>query len=435
MKRRLFVAAGVAVALTGVAACGSDSDSGDKAGNSPAAGAQSNAPADGKGKKVTVWLMKGTAPDDYIAAFKQKFEADHPGSTLDVQIQQWNGIDQKIISALASNDAPDVIEAGNTQVATYAASGGIKDLSSKTNELGGKDWLAGLAGPGKVDGKQYGIPFYAANRVVIYNKEAYAAAGITAPPKTQAEWLEVTKKLNTGDQQGIYLPGQNWYFYAGLLKDQGGDLAVKDGDKWKGGLDSPAAAAAANYYKDQQQYSKGAKDGDEKTQPETVAAANGKVAQFVAVPGELETIVKANPALKDKYGFFPIPGKDAAKPGAVLTGGSDLIIPEAAKNQDLGYDVIKQFNSDEWQTKLAQAIKMLPNKTTLSTALEGDPGAAAMMQGATNGFATPASPNWTAVESNNPIKAYLTKVLTGTDPNAAGKEANDSLTKTLNTKS
>ena len=75
------------------------------------------------------------------------------------------------------------------------------------------------------------------------------------------------------------------------------------------------------------------------------------------------------------------------------------------------------------------------SKTTLSTALEGDPGAAAMMQGATNGFATPASPNWTAVESNNPIKAYLTKVLTGTDPNAAGKEANDSLTKTLNTKS
>lgn len=433
MKRRLFVAAGVAAALTGVAACGS-SDSGDK--DKPAASnAPSNAPAaDGKGKKVTVWLMKGTAPDTYIAEFKAKFEADHPGSTLDVQIQQWNGIDQKIISALASKDAPDVMEAGNTQVATYAASGGVKDLTSKVNELGGKDWLTGLSDPGKVDGKQYGVPFYAANRVVIYNKEAYAAAGVQ-PPKTQAEWLETTKKLNTGDQQGIYLPGQNWYFYAGLLKDQGGDLAVKEGDKWKGGLDSPAAVAAANYYKDLQQYSKAAKDGDEKTQPETVAAANGKIAQFVAVPGELETVVTANPALKDKYGFFPIPGKDAAKPGAVLTGGSDLIIPESAKNQDLAYDVIKQFNSDEWQVKLAKAIKMLPNKNTLGASLAGDAGAAAMMQGATNGFATPNSPNWTAVESNNPIKSYLTKVLTGTDPASAGKEANEAITKTLNTKS
>ncbi|MDI2128075.1 extracellular solute-binding protein [Yinghuangia seranimata] len=435
MKRRLFVAAGVAAALAGVAACGSSDDGDKKDGQTPAAGASSNAPAPGNGKKVTVWLMKGTAPDDYLAAFKAKFEADHPGATLDVQIQQWNGIDQKIISALASKDAPDVMEAGNTQVATYAASGGVKDLTGKVNELGGKDWLTGLSNPGKVDGKQYGVPFYAANRVVIYNKEAFAAAGITAPPKTQAEWLEDTKKLNSGDQQGIYLPGQNWYFYAGLLKDQGGDLAVKDGDKWKGGLDTPAAAAAANFYKDLQANSKAAKDGDEKTQPETVAAANGKVAQFIAVPGELETVVTKNPALKDKYGYFPIPGKDAAKPGAVLTGGSDLIIPETAKNQDLAYDVIKQFNSDEWQTKLAKAIKMLPNKTTLGAALEGDAGAAAMMTGASNGFATPNSPNWTAVESNNPIKAYLTKVLTGTDAAAAGKEANETLTKTLNTKS
>jgi N,N'-diacetylchitobiose transport system substrate-binding protein len=433
VKRRLLVAAGVAAALTGVAACGSDSGD-DKKNDSPGA---SNAPAaNGGGKTVRVWLMKGTAPDDYIAAFKAKFEADHPGAKLDVQIQQWNGIGQKITGALASNDAPDVIEAGNTQIAQYAASGGVKDLSSKVSDLGGKDWLTGLSDPGKVDGKTYGIPFYAANRVVIYNKELFAKAGITTPPKTRAEWIEDTKKLNTADSQGIYLPGQNWYLYAGLLKDEGADLATKNGDSWKANLDGAPAAAAAAFYKELQALGKGPKDSDEKTQPEVVAADGGKIAQFIGVPGEAETVIKANPALKDKFGFFPIPGKDASKPAAVLTGGSDLMIPEAAKNQDLAFDVVKQFNSDEWQTKLAQAIKFLPNKTTLASTLAADPGGVAMGEGAKNGFATPNSPNWASVEENNPIKQYLTKVMTGDAGAAAsaGKEANASVEKTLNTK-
>ncbi|OPC81194.1 sugar transporter [Embleya scabrispora] len=432
MKRRLLVAAGVAAALTGVAACGSDSSSDDNKKETKAPGA--SAPAAGNGKTVRVWLMKGSAPDDYIAALKTKFEADHPGAKLDVQIQQWNGIGQKITGALASNDAPDVVEAGNTQIAQYGASGGLKDLSSKVNELGGKDWLTGLSDPGKVDGKTYGIPFYAANRVVIYNKDLFAKAGITTPPKTRAEWLDVTTRLNTGDQQGIYLPGQNWYFYSGLLKDEGADLATKSGSAWKANLDGAPAVAAAGFYKQLQALGKAAKDGDEKTQPEVVAADGGKIAQFIAVPGEAETIIKSNPALKDKFGFFPIPGKDASKAGATLTGGSDLMVPEASKNQDLAYDVIKLINSDEWQTKLAQATKQLPNKNTLGGAVTADPGGAAMMEGAKNGFATPNSPNWASVEENNPIKAYLTKVMTGGDAAAAGKEANASIEKTLNTK-
>lgn len=435
MKRRLFVAAGVAAALTGVAACGS-SDSGDKKDSSSASAAASNAPADGKGKKVTVWVMKGSTSDAYNADLKAKFEAAHPGATLDIQIQQWNGIGQKISSALASNDAPDVVEAGNTQIAGYAATGGVYDLTSKVDELGGKDWIPGLAGPGKVDGKQYGIPFYAADRVVIYNKEAFAAAGIT-PPKTRAEWLEATKKLNTGDQQGIYLPGQNWYFYSGLLKDEGTDLTTKDGDKWKANVGTPQGAAAANFYKELASYGKGPKDSDEKTQPETVAAANGKIAQFVAVPGELANVIKANPALAGKYDYFPIPGKDAAKPGANLTGGSDLFIPEKSKNKELAYDVIKLINSDEYQVKLAKELTYVPSKTTQVTALEGVPGATAQAIGAQNGFVIPAtaSDNWGAVEDANPLKAYLTKVLTGTDPISAGKEADEAIQKVLNTKS
>jgi N,N'-diacetylchitobiose transport system substrate-binding protein len=431
VKRRLLVAAGVAAALTGVAACGSDS-SDDKKDNKP--GTANSAPAPANGKTVRVWLMKDTVTDEYAAQFKAKFETDHPGAKLDIQIQQWNGIGQKITSALASNDAPDVIEAGNTQIAQYAASGGLMDLTSKIDAIGGsKDWNPGLAEPGKIDGKTYGIPFYAANRVVLYNKEIFAKANLT-PPKTRAEWLATAKQLNTGDQQGIYLPAQNWYFFASLLKDEGVDIATKTGDKWKANLDTPQAVAAVNFYKELNAAGKGPKDTDEKTQPDVIAADNGKTATFVEIPGQAAVVAKTNPALKDKFGFFPIPSKDAGKTAPVLTGGSDLMVPEASKNHDLAVDVVKQFLADDWQTKLASNLGFLPAKLSLGSTLTSDPGITTMTEGAKNGFATPNSPNWASVEENNPIKAYLTKVLTGGDPVAAGKEANASIEKTLNTK-
>ncbi len=158
---------------------------------------------------LTVWFMRDSLSDAIVKRFTDDFQRSHPGITLNVQIQEWDGIGQKVISALASKDAPDVIEVGNTQVAEYAASGGVRDLTGKVADLGGADWLPGLAEPGKIDGRQYGIPWYAANRVVVYNKDLFAKAGVTSPPKTRDEWIDVTTRLNKGGVQGIYLPGQN----------------------------------------------------------------------------------------------------------------------------------------------------------------------------------------------------------------------------------
>ncbi|GMA24266.1 hypothetical protein GCM10025864_20250 [Luteimicrobium album] len=161
-------ATAAALALT-VAACSSDGGSDDPGTSTKGA------------TTIDVWLMRDSISDAFQQEFVAGFEQAHPDVKVDVQVQEWDGIGQKIISALASDDAPDVIEVGNTQVAQYAASGGLGDLTDKVSDLGGSDWIPGLAEPGKIDGKQYGIPYYAANRVVLYNKDLFAKAGITDP--------------------------------------------------------------------------------------------------------------------------------------------------------------------------------------------------------------------------------------------------------------
>jgi N,N'-diacetylchitobiose transport system substrate-binding protein len=107
--------------------------------------------ADGGGR-LTVWIMKDSVSDAYLQRFKKEFEQQHKGTALDIQIQEWDGIGEKVTAALASKDAPDVIEVGNTQVARYAASGGVTDLVGKVEELKGADWLPGLAEPGGRNG-------------------------------------------------------------------------------------------------------------------------------------------------------------------------------------------------------------------------------------------------------------------------------------------
>ncbi|MEV6180439.1 extracellular solute-binding protein [Streptomyces sp. NPDC052015] len=407
------------VIVSGVSACGDGSGS-------------SGDSADGA-TTIDVWLMRDSISAQFQKEFVAGFEAAHPDIDVKVQIQEWDGIGEKVTAALASNDAPDVIETGNTQVAQYAQSGGLLDLSDRTDELGGGDWLKGLAEPGAFEGKQYGIPYYAANRVVIYRTDLFEKAGVDAASiKTRDQWIAATEKLDTAGTQGIYLPGQMWYALAGFIWDEGGDLATRSGETWKGALDTPQALRGMDFYKKLQALGKGPKDSDEAEPPQAEVMAKGQVAQIISTPGGANVVTENNPELKGKLGFFPIPGKTAERPGSVFIGGSDLVIPAASGKQDAAFTFIKELTGDAWQRKLAAAMSYVPNKTTLADAVASDPGASAMAAGAAVGRATPNTPGWAAVEAKNPIKDYMTAVLTGADAPTEAARASASITAAMN---
>ncbi|GAA3018948.1 extracellular solute-binding protein [Streptomyces fulvorobeus] len=388
--------------------------------------------ADGGDVTVKVWLMKDSASKGFLDRFTESYENENPSVRLEFTIQEWGGIGPKVTAALESDDAPDVIEVGNTQVAQYAESGGLRDLTLESmRDLGSEDWLPGLAEPGSINGMQFGIPWYAANRVVIYNKDLFARAGVENPPKTREQWIRDTEKLNSDGNQGIYLAGQNWYVLAGFVWDEGGELADENGGDWQGALDSPAALKGMDFYKRLQSLGHGPKDADEEKPPQTDVFARGDVAQIISVPGSAALIEQENPELKGKLGYFPIPGKTAKAPGSVFTGGSDLIVPKKADHRSEAIDVIEALAGERWQTELARTMSYVPNKPSLASVVEGQEGTAAMAQGATRGRATPNSPQWAAVEAANPIKPYMTAVLEGGDPLTEATEASERITAIL----
>src|ERR1700760_986321 len=56
---------------------------------------------------LTVWYMSGSLPEAAAAGLKKAFEAAHQGVTVDYQVQQWDGIGEKLTTALAGNEPPD----------------------------------------------------------------------------------------------------------------------------------------------------------------------------------------------------------------------------------------------------------------------------------------------------------------------------------------
>ncbi|MEV5610751.1 extracellular solute-binding protein [Streptomyces sp. NPDC052225] len=388
-------------------------------------------------RTVTVWLMSNSASDAFLGRFTKEFEAQHADVDLDIRIQEWTGIGEKVTKALAGDGgkdgAPDVIEVGNTQVPQYMEDARLVDLSLEAaRDLGMEHWLPGLAEPGMDGSRQFGIPWYAANRVVIYNKDLFERAGIKKPPTTREEWLELTRRLDTGTEQGIYLAGQDWYTLSGFIWDEGGELAHESSGTFTGALDTPAALRGMEFYARLQALGDGPKDADEEHPSQADQFAKGRIGQIISVPGAAQRIIEKNPDLKGKLGFFPIPGKTAARPGSVFTGGSDLVIPANTDDEAGAVAVVKALAGKKWNTDLARTMNYVPNKTTLADAVAGEPGVAAMAVGAAYGKATPASPLWPTVEAaDNPIKAYMSRVLLGADPATEAKKASRIVTERL----
>src|SRR4051794_7866799 len=111
MKRGLIAATAVAGMLVSVAACGS--------GDGKTAGA-----SDFKGKKLIVWVMDGSNPAQWTKQVSEDFKKK-TGATVEFRVQQWNGIQQKLTTALSEDSPPDVVEIGNTQTAAYAKAGAL----------------------------------------------------------------------------------------------------------------------------------------------------------------------------------------------------------------------------------------------------------------------------------------------------------------------
>jgi N,N'-diacetylchitobiose transport system substrate-binding protein len=426
VHRRSLAVLATAVTLT-ITACGSDHS-------------DNTTPSSAAGSTLTVWLMDGDLSDQAVAAIDDAF-TKQTGAKVDIQIQQWDNINTKLSTALSQDNPPDVLDIGNTDVPLYAATGALADLTSHRAALSrGQHWLPGLVGPATVAGKLYAAPLFAGNRAVIYNKQIWAQAGITAPPTTFSELTSDLDKIKAAnpapDFSAFYLPGQYWYGALQFVWDRGGQIATDTGGKWQGALASPAAQQGlADWRAFQNDYSIAAsRDTDNKTPDQDALFAGGKTAAIL--DSSINTIVKDNPAIKDQLGTFPFPSRTPGHDQPVFLGGSDLAIAAKSQHQDLALAYLSAATDPTVQCK---AIAGMDGWTPVSTEIIDQatglltPTSAAFLAAARSSVATPATPGWATVESDKSIIDFFADIATGRQtPAAAAATFDQHLDQVLN---
>lgn len=436
MNRKIAAVAAIATVLV-ASACSSSGSSGDNK--------QATLSKDGKGKKITVWLMDDAQKGwpEVVDAAKAEFKAQ-TGADVDIQWQTWTNYTTKLDTALLSGNGPDALELGNTQTAKYIEAGSFLDLTSVKGQFDNSDkWLDSLAASGQsADGtKTYAVPYYAGARVLIYRKDLFAAAGVAQAPTTLDELKAALAKVKaanagTANFSALYMPGQNWYsavsFGAGSFGVKG-VIAKKDGDKWTGNLTDPKFVEGIKTWNDlQKEFSVGGTTTDEATQDALMA--KGNIAAIIGNGWEVGQVADpkvGDPSLKDKLATIALPGAAAGSTTPAFLGGSDLAVPAKAANAGLGATFLQIYTNTKQQTALAKHA--IPNAKNLVAAYkQADPANKATGDAAEGQtWFIPNSPAWSGADETA-LKTAFGAIAAGGDAATELKKAQDTVVKDLN---
>ncbi|WP_421740178.1 extracellular solute-binding protein [Cellulomonas sp.] len=442
MKILRFAAVGVAAALT-LTACGT----GDDAGDTPSASNGTPEPA-----TIKLWLNGTDTPDALREYLVTTFETENPGSKLVIEEQDWSGLVPRLQTALGSADqTPDVVEIGNTQSPTFTYAGAFADITDMYDELGGEKLLQGFVDAGSADGKFYAAPYYSGARAVFYNKDAFAAAGVEVPT-TLADFTEVAKALQSDTQSGFWFPGQDWYNGAAWIYTNGGDLAVKDGDAWKGALSSPESIKGLEEVQDLFANATNAPADSDSNEP-WVPFNAGQSAMFSAPtwarwsidlpacnkavdPDDTSDAAKAlrveqQTCNEEHTGVFPLPGLDEGSYANGFAGGSNIAVAAKSKHPELAKSLVRIIFTEEFQNMLGEN-GLIPGNTAYSASMGDDVYAAAAVAAALNAKLTPAAEKWADVEGDRILEDFFQKLATGADVKEAAAETDQLLEDALN---
>jgi N,N'-diacetylchitobiose transport system substrate-binding protein len=417
--------AGVLALGLGLSGCGDD----DKGSSGDGGG--------GDATEIRVWVNGADTPDTARDWLKTTFEDQNPGTTLTIEEQEWEGLVERLTTALSSeSETPDVVEIGNTQAPTFTTAGAFADLSDDLDALGGDDLLPGFVDGATVDGATYAVPYYAGSKYVFYRKDLFEKAGLSVPT-TMDEFVRTAVDLKKANPEpasfsGFWFPGQDWRNGVAFVWDAGGELAVEEDGEWTGGLSSPESIAGLETVQTLMTEASGApKDGNE-ADPQTPFCA-GEIGMMSApgwVTGLIEDPEAGCPDMMADVGVFALPGSDGGA-APVLLGGSDIAVAAKSSHQDLAKEVVALMVSEEYQTLMAEA-GLTPAKVSLAGLLGDDEFAQATILAGSNAKLTPAAPAWAQLEGSRVLEDLFVEIAQGGDVPSLASAADEAIAAQLN---
>ncbi|MBY5164164.1 sugar ABC transporter substrate-binding protein [Salsipaludibacter albus] len=352
--RRVLATTTIALALVATGCGGGDSGP-TGAGGEP--GASDDAATDaggdgGGGDTLTVWAMgaEGEKLPDFVADFE---EAE--GVTVEVTPIPWDVAHDKLITAAAGQQAPDVTQMGTTWMGEFAELGALAPTPDTVDE---SRFFEGPWSTTQVDGTSYGVPWYVDTRVMYYRTDLAEEAGYTEAPATWEELSDLAAKMQSeaGAKYGINLSPANWQEMMPFSWEAGAELTDDEGNLT---LDTPGMVEGMTYY------DSFFEDGVAAEPVTDFAVEQGFVDGthpiFFSGPWHVGLIDElGGEEFADKWAVAPMPEKENRNS---FVGGADLVVFEDSPNQELAWKFVDWMTQTETQQAWYETVAGLPSVT------------------------------------------------------------------------
>ncbi|MEU9373030.1 ABC transporter substrate-binding protein [Streptomyces sp. NPDC048255] len=341
-------------------------------------GQSGGAAADDPGKEVTLNFWHGWSAPSEAKAIEEniaRFEKAHPN--IKVQVT-GNMTDDKVNQALRAggDKAPDVVSSFTTDsVGKFCNSRAFADLNPFLQKSGidkAKVFPKTLLEYTQFKGNQCTLPLLNDAYGLVYNKTAFAAAGITEPPRTWSQFTEVAQKLtkpkgDSYEQVGLMPTFHGYETTPMRLAAQWGPTYF-DADGRSNLAKDPAFAKMLTAQKDLVAELGGYEKlerfrstfGDEWSAEHPFHT--GQVA--MQIDGEWRAPMAKEAGVKFEIGTAPLPVPDdqAADYGKGYLSGTIMGIASGSKKQNAAWELVKYMTTDtEAVVAFANSIHNVPS--------------------------------------------------------------------------
>lgn len=355
------------------------------------AGAEETATAVDEGAAsgtVEVWAMgtEGEKLGDFAAAFTE----ENPDIEVEVTAIPWDAAHDKIATAIAAGQTPDVSMIGTTWMGEFAATGALDPTPDLIDD---STFFPGAWETTDVGGTNYGVPWYVETRVLYYRSDLVAE-----PP---ADWAGLTAMAQgmqaAGAEWGINLqPGQTgaWQTFMPFAWQAGAEIVTEDQSEFT--LDSPEFVEALTAY--QSFFTEGLAPTElpqGSLEPDFMA---GKIGSFVSGPWHVGILEETDAAGMANVALAPLP---SGAQQASFIGGANLAVFKDAENRDAAWTFIEWLSRPEVQVQWYGEVNDLPSVASAwdDPAIADDPYLGVFGDQLETAVAPPSIPTWEEVAS------------------------------------
>jgi putative chitobiose transport system substrate-binding protein len=315
--------------------------------------------------KIVFWTMQLKPQfDKYMTELIAGFVKENPTAEVEWVDIPWGEMETKILSSVAAKTAPDVVNLNPQFASKLAEKKALVDMNTAISAADQASYFPNIWKANQLDNTTFGLPWYVATDITIYNRSLFEKAGLdpAKPPQTFAELAKVSEQIKAKTGKYAFMLTMDGGQVLESMVQMGMNLLDTNG---KAAFNDPAGKAAFDYWVNL---------FDKQLIPREILTEGHRKAVELYQTGELAILLTGPQFLQSVAQNAPetakvtdigsqITGLTGKKSAAVM----NVAVPTASKNQELAVKFALYLTNADNQLAFTKVENLLPSTVKSSS--------------------------------------------------------------------